>query len=78
MFTFEFKEKAAKEIDGLPSVARKRILKKLKFFTFQENPLRFATKFKDPRFGDYRALFDVKNHTIIILKVGHRRDIYKD
>ena len=85
MFTFEFKEKAAKEIDGLPSVARKRILKKLKFFTFQENPLRFATKFKDPRFGeyrfrigDYRVLFDVKNHTIIILKVGHRRDIYKD
>ncbi|MCD6085478.1 hypothetical protein J7J41_00580 [bacterium] len=28
--------------------------------------------------GNYRVLFDVKDRKIIILKVGHRKDIYKD
>lgn len=85
VFTFELKEGAAKEIEKLPPATRKRILKKLKFFASQENPLRFATKLKDSRFGeyrfrigDYRALFDVENHTIIILKIGHRKEVYKN
>jgi mRNA interferase RelE/StbE len=82
---FEFKKKAAKEIDKLPLQIRQRILKKLKFYSLQENPLRFAEKLKDYRFGeyrfrigDYRVLFDVENHKITILKVGHRKNIYKD
>lgn len=85
MFKFEFKTKAARELEKLPSQVRKRILEKLKFYSLQENPLKFAEKLKDYRFGeyrfrigDYRVIFDVKNHRIIILKVGHRRDIYKD
>lgn len=85
MFNFEFKNKAAKEIDKLPSIIRGRILEKLKFYSFQKNPLKFADKLKDRRFGEYRfrvgnyrILFDVKEKNIIILKVGHRKDIYKD
>ena len=85
MFYFEFKKKAAKEVDKLPPQFRKRVLKKLKFYSSQENPLRFAEKLRDRRFGeyrfrvgDYRLLFDVKEKKITILKVGHRKDIYKD
>lgn len=85
MFNFEFKTKAAREIERLPFQVRKRILEKLKFYSLQENPLKFAEKLKDYRFGeyrfrigDYRALFDVENHKIVILKVDHRKDIYKD
>lgn len=85
MFAFEFKKKATGEIDKLPNQIRRRILEKLKFYSSQENPLKFADKLKDPRFGeyrfrvgDYRALFDVEDKRIIILKVGHRKDIYKD
>lgn len=85
MFSFEFKNRAAREIDKLPAQIRKRILEKLKFFSNQENPLRFADKIKDNRFGeyrfrigDYRILFDVEDHKITILKVGHRKNIYKD
>ena len=85
MFSFEFKKKAAKEVDKLPPQIRKRILKKLKFYSSQENPLKFAEKLKDYRFGeyrfrvgDYRILFDLENQKITILKVGHRKDIYKD
>lgn len=85
MFSFEFKKKAVKEIDKLPSKIRKRILEKLKFYSLQKNPLKFAEKLKDRRFGeyryrvgDYRILFDVEAKKIIILKIGHRKDIYKD
>ena len=85
MFVFEFKKKAVREIDRLPNQIRQRILEKLKIYSFQENPLKFAEGLKDRRFGDYRfrigdyrVLFDVEENKIIILKVGHRKDIYKD
>ena len=85
MFIFEFKEKAAKEVEKLSPQIRKRILKKLKFYSSQKNPLKFAERLRDRSFGefrfrigDYRILFDVKDRKIIILKVGHRKDIYRD
>ena len=85
MFNFELKKKAAKEIEKLPLEIRQRLLKKLKFYSLQENPLRFAEKLRDYKFGeyrfrigDYRVLFDVENRKIIILKVGNRKDIYKN
>ena len=78
VFNFEFKKKVAKEVDKLPPQIRKRILRKLKFYSSQENPLRFAEKLKDCRFGefrfrvgDYRILFDVEGRKIVILKVRH-------
>lgn len=84
MFTFEFKEKAAREINKLPAQDRARILRKLKFYARQENPLRFAEKLTDFRFGelrfrigDHRIICDISGSKIIILKVGHRKDIYK-
>ncbi|MBU2109970.1 hypothetical protein KKB71_03435 [Patescibacteria group bacterium] len=27
--------------------------------------------------GDYRVIFDARDDKIFILKIGHRRDIYK-
>lgn len=85
MFVFEFKNKAAKELEKLPPQVRNRILKKLKFYSFQKNPLKFAEKLKDYRFGnyrfrvgDYRIIFDTEDDKITILKVGHRKEIYKD
>ncbi|MBC8254135.1 MAG: type II toxin-antitoxin system RelE/ParE family toxin [Ardenticatenia bacterium] len=29
------------------------------------------------RVGDYRVIFDVEDDKVIILRVGHRRDIYR-
>ncbi|MBU4224159.1 type II toxin-antitoxin system RelE/ParE family toxin [Patescibacteria group bacterium] len=85
MFNFEFKRKAAREIEKLSPQIRERILKKLQFYSLQENPLTFAEKLKDQRFGeyrfrigDYRILFDVKKNILLILKVGHRKEIYKN
>jgi len=65
-----------------------RILKKLRFFSQQKNPLRFAKKMSHQelgqyrfRVGDYRILFDVDKEgsiiILLILRVKHRREIYK-
>jgi mRNA interferase RelE/StbE len=29
------------------------------------------------RIGDYRVIFDLEGDEIVVLRVGHRRDIYK-
>ena len=51
---------------------------------YSEEPLRFAEKLSDPilgeyrfRIGDYRVIFDIEGNEIIVLRVGHRREIYK-
>ncbi len=61
-----------------------KIDQKLRFYSSQENPLQFAERLKGEklgewryRIGDYRILFDVENNNLIILKVGHRKDVYK-
>ena len=84
MFVFIIKNKATKEIDKLSPNVRRRILEKLKFFSEQENPLKCAERLNNFEFGeyrfrvsDYRILFDVQGNNIVILKVGHRKDIYK-
>lgn len=80
-----FSKRAARAISRLGKEARKRIIAKLHSYLRQENPLRFAERLKDCkigecrfRIGDYRVLFDTEDNKIIVLKVGHRRDIYKD
>ena len=49
-----------------------------------ENPRLFAVKLMDKalgqyryRIGDYRIIFDIENENIIILRIGHRREIYR-
>jgi len=56
----------------------------MKFYERTQNPFRFAehlTDFKDAEFrfriGEYRILFDVVDNFIFVLKIKHRRDIYK-
>ncbi len=29
------------------------------------------------RIGDYRIIFDIEDKNIVVLRVGHRREIYK-
>lgn len=80
-----FKPSALKDLKKLPSAIRNRIISKLDFFVKTKEPLRFAEKLKDKelgefrfRIGDYRVVFDYdfKRQAIIILAIGHRKDIY--
>jgi len=81
---FVFSAKASREFKKLDRTAQIRIFATLKRYTQKESPLRFAEKLTDRRFGawrfrvgDYRLLCDIENQTIVIVKVGHRRDIYR-
>ncbi|MFZ2303725.1 MAG: type II toxin-antitoxin system RelE/ParE family toxin [Minisyncoccia bacterium] len=75
---------AISDLSVLPEEIQKRIAKKMKFYSELDEPLKFAehlTDFKDAEFrfriGEYRILFDVAGKSIFVLKIRHRKDIYK-
>lgn len=81
---YYLKPSALKDIRSLSRETQTRILQKLDFYIHANNPFNFAERLRYPklgefkfRVGDYRIIFDVENGKIIILKIGHRRDIYK-
>ncbi len=76
-----FTDDAKRDLLKLDKKTRLRIVNKLRFFA--SDPLKFSRKLSHPsigsfrfRIGEYRVIFDLKNDAIVILKVGHRRDIY--
>ena len=77
-----YTQRAIKDIQKLSPAIRKRIGKTL--LRYEEDPLRYANKITDPRLGeyrfrigDYRVIFDLKGNEIVILRAGHRSDIYR-
>jgi len=80
---YKFEDKALKEFSQLERSVQIQIKNKLEFYMSCKNPLDFAEhlanfKLGEYRFrvGDYRVVFDVKNNVAMILKIGHRKDIY--
>lgn len=81
---YEFSPRAWKEIRKLSPEVAQRIIKKIDYFVSSPNPTMFAESLTNLeigqyrfRIGDYRVTFDLEGEKILILKVGHRRDIYK-
>ncbi len=77
-----FTHKAEKDIRGLHPAIKKQISKAL--LKLQSNPSEHSEKLTDPRLGtyrfrvgDYRIIFDLAGDDIVILRVGHRREIYR-
>lgn len=77
-----YTHRAIKDIDTLDTSVKQRIGKTLQ--RYEQNPLAHAEPLKQFelgsyrfRIGDYRVVFDLKGPEIIVLRVGHRRDIYK-
>lgn len=78
-----YTNKAAAQLENLPHLVQKRIIKKMRFYANQKNPLKFAKPLVDYREGEfrfrvgkYRLIFDVKNNAIYILKIAKRDKIY--
>lgn len=76
--------RAKKDIQSLDSIAQKRIAKKIKYFLNQTDPLSHAKKLVDSsggdyrfRVGNYRLVFDLDGDKIRLLRVQHRKDVYK-
>ncbi len=70
------------DVQKLDNVVKKRIKKKLE--EYSKNPLSHAKKLINFsigiyrwRIGNFRVVFDIDKDKIIILRIGHRREIYK-
>lgn len=81
---YDFKGNAIKDFSKLPRKVQLQIKQKLELYMSASEPLSFAEHLTDSdlgdyrfRIGDYRVVFDVEKETVKILKVGHRKDIYK-
>jgi len=81
MYNIEWKEHALQNIEKLENSIARRIVKKVE--ELSENPfskdikrLKGSNDFR-LRVGDYRVIFFIKQDTIQILKVGHRKNIYE-
>ena len=81
-YRFVFTQRAERDIEKLDGITKKRIGKTLLRFT--DNPLDFAEPLTDSnignyrfRIGDYRVIFDIEDKDIVVLRVGHRRELYK-
>ena len=84
MYQYEFKPQAVEDLKKLPKDIQKKIIKKLEYFLSANDPVAFADilinfsigqyRF---RIGDYRVIFDLEDSKIVILTLGHRKQIYR-
>jgi mRNA interferase RelE/StbE len=81
-YSLAYTRKAVRDIEQLEEKAKKRIGDTLK--RYAEDPFKYANKLTDPRLGsyrfrigEYRVIFDLDGNKIVILRVGHRKDIYR-
>lgn len=83
MYGLIFEKKALNSLNNLDKDIKQRIWDKL--HQCKENPFRFLEHLEEIqgfklRVGDYRAIVDVdkSTKTIIVLKIGHRKNIYEN
>lgn len=83
MYRLLYKKSVAKDLRGIPETDLKRIMAIIeKLATDPRGPaavkLRCEPELYRVRQGDYRIIYQVKDRvvTVVIVKVGHRKDIY--
>jgi mRNA interferase RelE/StbE len=81
-YSLVYTHSAAKDIAKLDSIAKKRLKKKLELLA--SDPHHYSKKLVNScigtyryRVGDYRVIFDLDGDSIVVLRVGHRREIYR-
>ena len=84
-YRIEVKRSAAKALKKIPKPDRRRISEKIDSLA-EELPSLEITKLKGDnpfhriRVGDYRIIYEIQDEVLVILivKVGHRKDIYRN
>ncbi len=77
------KRSAVKELEGLPLKDRRRVARRIQGLASEPRPagcekLSGQEKYR-LRQGDYRVLYSVDDTelTVTVVKIGHRRDVYR-
>ena len=81
-YTLVYTNRAAKDISKLDANIKTRIKESLE--KYSASPLDYAKKMWDSalgtyrfRVGDYRIIFDIAGNEIVVLRVGHRKEIFR-
>lgn len=67
-----YTQRAIRDIKSLDPKIKERIGSTL--LRYKKEPLDYAEKLTD---SNHRVVFDIEGSDIIVLRVGHRREIYK-
>jgi len=77
-----YTKRALRDIEKLDIVVKKQISSKI--LLLAKNPLKNAKKLIDFRLGQYRwrignhrIIFDIEESNIVVLRIRHRKEIYK-
>jgi mRNA interferase RelE/StbE len=80
-FHVEYAPLAVENLRALPKTVAAQVIRKISRLesglTGNIKRLRQADFGYRLRMGDYRILFDVEDDTIVIQKIGHRKDVYE-
>jgi len=82
MYKILFTKRALKDLEKIDIKTKTRIGNKIKLLT--NDPIGSSKKLSTSiigtyrfRVGDYRVIFDIEDDKVIVLRIGHRKDIYK-
>jgi len=83
LFEPKYHPEVARDITGFPRNIKNRIRKAIEDRLILD-PVRFGeplrrslSGFRKLRVGDYRVIYQIHGQTVIILKIGHRKEVYK-
>ncbi|NIT99786.1 MAG: type II toxin-antitoxin system mRNA interferase toxin, RelE/StbE family [Nitrosopumilaceae archaeon] len=81
-YAINFKESVSKDVEKINKAELGRIFQKI-FGELSKDPKRYP-ELKDKlkgirklRIGDYRVLFSITGNEVLILRIGHRKEVYK-
>lgn len=82
VYRLTYTNRAARDISHLSPRVKRRLKEALE--RYSTDPLHYGRKMVDAslgtyrfRIGDYRVIFDIEGDEIVVLRVGHRREIYR-
>ena len=77
-----YSRNALKDVKRLDSVVKRKVGESI--LRYSKNPLHYAQKLSSSdlgsyrwRAGNHRIIFDISEKRIEVLRIGHRRDVYK-
>ncbi|RKY75877.1 type II toxin-antitoxin system mRNA interferase toxin, RelE/StbE family [candidate division KSB1 bacterium] len=82
-YKIELKKSAVKELNSIPDKDIKSIIRKIKLLADNPRPdgcIKLTGKEQYRiRYGNYRILYSIEDDKLIVfvVKIGHRRDVYK-
>jgi mRNA interferase RelE/StbE len=82
-YSLEIKRSAAKELAQLPPKDRGRVIGRIQALAEDPRPVGAEKLSGQERYrvrqGDYRSLYEIDDQVlrIIVVRIGHRRDVYR-